>query len=95
MIHPDPSTPLRDLVVMVRDGCHLCEQFLLELSLELGPAFEQVRILDVDTDPELAVRYRLRMPVLEVPITLEGGNLLPVKIIRNPENIRKFIDWNR
>lgn len=66
MIHPDPSTPLRDLVVMVRDGCHLCEQFLLELSLELGPAFEQVRILDVDTDPELAVRYGLRVPVLEV-----------------------------
>jgi hypothetical protein len=66
VIHPDPSTPLRDLVVMVRDGCHLCEQFLLELSLELGPAFEQVRILDVDTDPELAVRYGLRVPVLEV-----------------------------
>jgi predicted thioredoxin/glutaredoxin len=66
VIHPGPSTPLRDLVVMVRDGCHLCEQFLLELSLELGPAFEQVRILDVDTDPELAVRYGLRVPVLEV-----------------------------
>lgn len=66
MIHPGPSTPLRDLVVMVRQGCHLCEQFLLELSLELGPAFEQVRIVDVDTDPELALRYGLRVPVLEV-----------------------------
>ena len=51
---------------MVREGCHLCEQFLLELSLELGPAFEQVRIVDVDTDPELALRYGLRVPVLEV-----------------------------
>ena len=66
MIHPGPSTPLRDLVVMVRQGCHLCEQFMLELSLELGPAFEQVRIVDVDTDPELALRYGLRVPVLEV-----------------------------
>ncbi len=66
MIHPGPSTPLRDPVVMVRQGCHLCEQFLLELSLELGPAFEQVRIVDVDTDPELALRYGLRVPVLEV-----------------------------
>lgn len=66
MIRPGPATPLRDLVVMVRQGCHLCEQFLLELSLELGPAFEQVRIVDVDTDPELALRYGLRVPVLEV-----------------------------
>jgi predicted thioredoxin/glutaredoxin len=66
VIHPGPSTPLRDLVVMVRQGCHLCEQFMLELSLELGPAFEQVRIVDVDTDPELALRYGLRVPVLEV-----------------------------
>jgi thioredoxin reductase (NADPH) len=66
VIHSGASTPLRDLVVMVRQGCHLCEQFLLELSLELGPAFEQVRIVDVDTDPELALRYGLRVPVFEV-----------------------------
>ena len=51
---------------MVREGCHLCDQFLLEISLELGPAFEQVRIVDVDADPELALRYGLRVPVLEV-----------------------------
>jgi predicted thioredoxin/glutaredoxin len=64
--HPGESRPHLDVAVMVREGCHLCDQFLLELSLELGPTFEQVRIVDVDADPELALRYGLRVPVLEV-----------------------------
>ncbi len=66
MSHTGESRPHLDVAVMVRAGCHLCDQFLLELSLELGPAFEQVRIVDVDADPELALRYGLRVPVLEV-----------------------------
>lgn len=52
------------LVLYVREGCHLCEQFLLELSLEIGPAIELLAVVDVDGDPELAVRYGLRVPVL-------------------------------
>jgi Glutaredoxin-like domain (DUF836) len=55
-----------DWIVYVREGCHLCEQFLLELSLELGPAIEAVRIVDVDRDVDLAARFGLRVPVLEV-----------------------------
>ena len=53
------------LVLHVRSGCHLCDQFLLELSLDLGPAIEQLRVQDVDSDIDLAVRYGLRVPVLE------------------------------
>jgi hypothetical protein len=48
----------------VREGCHLCEQFLMELSLELGPAVERLAVVDVDHDPDLAIRFGLRVPVL-------------------------------
>lgn len=56
---------LSGLVLYVRDGCHLCDQFLVELSVDLGPAVAQLRVLDVDRDTDLAVRFGLRVPVLE------------------------------
>ena len=59
-----PAT-VRELVLYVRAGCHLCDQFLLELSLDLGPAVERLQVLDVDGDVDLAVRFGLRVPVLE------------------------------
>jgi hypothetical protein len=49
----------------VREGCHLCEEFLLALSLDLGAGFEDLAVVDVDRDPELALRFGLRVPVLE------------------------------
>jgi hypothetical protein len=52
-------------VVYVRAACHLCDQFLLELSLDLGPTMESVAIVDVDGDVEHAARFGLRVPVLE------------------------------
>jgi hypothetical protein len=36
----------------------------MELSLEIGPAVERLVIVDVDGDPDLAIRYGLRVPVL-------------------------------
>lgn len=54
------------LVLYVREGCHLCEQFHLELSVDLGPAVEQLQVRDVDRNVELAVRFGLRVPVLEL-----------------------------
>ena len=60
------ADPLASLVLYVREGCHLCEQFLLELSLELGPGIERLRVVDVDHDVDLAVRFGLRVPVLEL-----------------------------
>lgn len=55
----------RRLVLYVREGCHLCEQFLVELSVDLGPDFEQVGVVDVDGETDLAARFGLRVPVLE------------------------------
>jgi hypothetical protein len=60
------------LVLYVRAGCHLCDQFLIELSLELGGVVEGLRIVDVDTDPALAARFGLRLPVLEVGSRVAG-----------------------
>ena len=57
---------LTGLVLYVREGCHLCEQFLVELSVDIGPGVERLRVLDVDRDAELAVRFGLRVPVLEL-----------------------------
>jgi hypothetical protein len=53
------------LVLYVRDGCHLCDQFLLELTVDLGAEAERLRVLDVDQDCDLASRFGLRVPVLE------------------------------
>ena len=55
-----------DVVLYVRDGCHLCEQFLLELTLDFPTLLTTLRTVDVDTDPSLAAVYGLRVPVLEM-----------------------------
>jgi hypothetical protein len=62
---------LSALVLYVREGCHLCDQFLVELSVDLGPAIEELAVVDVDRDEELASRFGLRVPVLEL-----GGEVL-------------------
>lgn len=62
---PDqPSELPQGAVLYVRDGCHLCEQFLLELEVEFGPAVESLQVVNVDADVELAVQFGLRVPVL-------------------------------
>jgi hypothetical protein len=65
---PEPGT---GLVLYVREGCHLCDQFLMDLSLEIGPAVETLSVVEVDSDAELATRYGLKVPVLAV-----GGELI-------------------
>lgn len=54
------------VTLYVREGCHLCDDFLVGLSLEMGPAYRDLSVVDVDHDPGLAARYSLRVPVLEV-----------------------------
>lgn len=59
------------IVLYSRRGCHLCE-LAEDLLLFHWPAAE---IVDVDTTPELAARYGLRVPVLEADgvALLEGA----------------------
>jgi hypothetical protein len=60
------TDPARRIVLLVRDGCHLCDQFLLDLSLTVDTGTTVVEVVDVDSDPELAARFGLRVPVLTV-----------------------------
>jgi hypothetical protein len=51
--------------VYTRHGCSLCEQLIEELALLLDPIeAERVRVIDIDSDPELIRRYASRIPVL-------------------------------
>ena len=53
------------LVVVSRDGCHLCEQMLEELAaLERAAAVPPVTVIDVDSDPALVRQFGLKVPVL-------------------------------
>jgi glutaredoxin-like protein DUF836 len=53
------------LVVLSREGCHLCEQMLEELAgLEREARIPAVTVLDVDSDAALARQYGLKVPVL-------------------------------
>lgn len=58
------AEPGGDPVLYVRGGCHLCDQFLLELERDLGVASGRLRVVDVDDAPALAAEYGLRVPVL-------------------------------
>lgn len=57
------------LTLLSREGCGLCEEFAVELAVELAALAEQVPlppldIADVDSDPEWQRRYGLKIPVL-------------------------------
>jgi hypothetical protein len=53
------------LVVLNREGCHLCENMLTELAeLERARSIPTVSVVDVDSDPELARQFGLKVPVL-------------------------------
>jgi len=57
-------TGRRELTVMSREWCHLCEDLvgaLEPLAAELGWT---VRVLDVDRDPELEARWDELVPVV-------------------------------
>jgi hypothetical protein len=63
------------LVLYHRPGCHLCEQMLAALYVAYGDELE-VRLVDVDGDPDLKQRYGLRVPVLAV----DGGELCEARL---------------
>ena len=50
--------------VYSRKGCHLCEQ-LIEQLLPLVRGRLEVRVHDVDANPEWAASYGTRIPVVE------------------------------
>ena len=70
------STPDREsartLTLLTRAECGLCEDMLKELqALHARHELPAIRLLDVDSDPQLQRRYGLKIPVLlldQVPV---------------------------
>lgn len=62
---PRPSVLSDELLLLTRPECGLCAEFEEELQA-LGREFPlpRLRLLDVDSDPGLARRYGLDIPVL-------------------------------
>ncbi|HLA71226.1 MAG TPA: glutaredoxin family protein [Steroidobacteraceae bacterium] len=82
----------RGLVVLSREGCGLCEGMLRELAeLERAQSIPPVSIVDVDSDPELARQFGLKVPVLLLDgsvichYTLNSNELL--RLVRRPAAI--------
>lgn len=54
------------LALYVRSGCHLCDEFLLDFSLDHPGLLDTLVTRDVDAEASLAVEFGLRVPVLTV-----------------------------
>ena len=83
-------TPLPDLYLYTRDGCHLCAdaraivQGLLEDRAARGQRTAALRERDIATDPDWERLFFDRIPVLE----LRGRRL---ELVTSPSKIRHFL----
>jgi CO dehydrogenase nickel-insertion accessory protein CooC1 len=52
-------------VVLSREGCGLCHEMLVALAeMERARSIPEVRVVDVDSDPDLQRQFGLKVPVL-------------------------------
>ncbi|PYQ67063.1 MAG: NrdH-redoxin [Acidobacteria bacterium] len=54
------------LTLLSRPGCHLCDEMRREVDALLADRPHEWKVVDVDTDPDLARRYGDSIPVLFV-----------------------------
>jgi glutaredoxin len=54
------------VTLYTRAGCHLCEEAERVLRAERASASFRLVLVDVDSDPDLAGRYGIRVPVVAV-----------------------------
>ncbi len=84
------TTPLPDLVLYSRTGCHLCEDARAALDLllaerrALGLPVPVLRELDIEADDELHRRYALTIPVIAI-----GGHEL--ELATSPSKVRRLL----
>ncbi len=55
------------LIVYYREGCHLCEQMVDALLAQQSKYQEvkfNIKIIDIDDDPELKEKYNVDVPVV-------------------------------
>jgi glutaredoxin len=51
------------VVVLTREGCHLCEQAIAVVAAVCAETGDSYTTLDVDADPELVRQYTDQVPV--------------------------------
>jgi glutaredoxin len=77
-----PAAPTQ-VVLYTRRGCHLCEEVWQRLEAARRRHDFALTAVDVDTDPELADRYGLCVPVVTVNGTVRfRGAVNPVLLER-------------
>jgi hypothetical protein len=85
------TTPLPELVLYTRPGCHLCDearaivQGLLEDRAARGRRTAAIRERDISTDPEWERQFFATIPVVEL-----GGRRLD--LATSPARLRRFLD---
>jgi hypothetical protein len=85
------STPLPDLVLYTRPGCHLCDearalvQGLLEDRAARGRRTAAIRERDITTNADWERAFFDRIPVIEL-----GGRRLELAI--SASTLRRFLD---
>jgi glutaredoxin len=60
------SGRLPQVVLYTRAGCHLCQDAEAVLAAARGTTSFELRLVDIDADPELADRYGVRVPVVAI-----------------------------
>ena len=55
---------MHEVVVYSRPGCHLCDVVKETLAQAQGQADFEWREIDIDTDPELRLKYNDEIPVV-------------------------------
>jgi glutaredoxin len=57
---------MSEVILYTRVGCHLCEDAEAVLRRLRAERPFELRLVDIDRDPELADRYGVRVPVFAV-----------------------------
>jgi Glutaredoxin-like domain (DUF836) len=55
---------MRNLIVLSRPGCHLCEQAIEQIEPMCRSSGVALRVVDVDADTATRERYGPRIPVI-------------------------------
>ncbi len=78
---PPPRGPFR---LLSRPGCHLCEDLRAAAEEPIRDSGESLQVVDVDSDPALAERWGL-----EIPVLLDGEGRVVAKAKDSGARIRR------
>ncbi len=66
---PFTSDQIKKLILYGREDCHLCQEMIVALKNFQAQVSFEFHVVDIDSDPELIVRYGEKIPVLMSPLT--------------------------